>query len=394
MTIEELEILCEEQTQGQIDLNIERNHCDVALDKSLCHSALIATQVKYLQRSRGKLPSYYNARCIIPPRAFEQSSSEATAEVKRLEGESVLELTCGLGVDALSLSKRFKRVVTLERDEVLAEVAKENFRRLKATNIEVVNSSAEEYLSRCNDHFDWVYADPDRRSEDGRKMVLLEDCSPNILSLMDQIKRVSRAVMIKCSPLFDVDEAFRLFPRSTVEVVSLNDECKEVVISKIFNEQAQEKITATAIGRGEITLPREATKEIETPTYNPENYKYLLLPDVSIQKSRLARRHLNQTCDIWCDNGFGFADDQYLARLEKNHYLAVSQRIVWIGEYDPKRCSKELAARGIKRAEILKREFPHSVERITKQLKIKEGGRQRIALTTIVNRPIMVILEQ
>jgi len=60
----------------------------------------------------------------------------------------VLDLTCGLGADALFLSRRFRRVVTLERDATLARIAAENFARLGAGNIEVVCSSAEEYLTQ------------------------------------------------------------------------------------------------------------------------------------------------------------------------------------------------------------------------------------------------------
>ena len=54
-----------------IEENIERDPQRVALDKHVPHAALVATQVKYLQRARKKLPQLYEARCIIPPRAFE-----------------------------------------------------------------------------------------------------------------------------------------------------------------------------------------------------------------------------------------------------------------------------------------------------------------------------------
>ncbi len=385
ISLDDLHILCEEQTRDLIDQNIEREQTSVALDKSLCHRVLIAGQVKYLQRARLKLPSYYAARCIIPDRAFEQSSSEATAECKAMEGESLLELCCGLGVDTFALSKRFKRVVTLERDEVLAAVARENFQRLGCKNIEVVNCSAEEYLAGCEEHFDWVYADPDRRGSEGQKRVVLEGCSPNMLALRTDIERIAVKVTIKCSPLFDVDEAFRLYPGASVEVISLGGECKEVVI---YNDGAtQEMIGATAVGRGGVWLEREATTI--TPPSEPqmEQYEYLVIPDVALQKSRLARRVLGERCDIWSDNGYGFAMAEFA-----EHPLARAAQIEWMGEYHPKMFKKELAQRGIERAEILKKEFPQSVERITKQLKIREGGQQRLAFTTIRGREIAIIL--
>ncbi|MFI3305617.1 MAG: methyltransferase domain-containing protein [Rikenellaceae bacterium] len=393
ISTDDLHILCLSQTRELIEQNIEREHTAVALDKSLCHSALVASQVKYLQRARTKLPSFYAARCIIPDRAFEQSSSEAAAVTKRIKGESVLELTCGLGVDAFALSKRFDRVVTLECNEELAEVARENFRRLGADNIEVVTSRAEEYLARCREQFDWIYADPDRRSDDGRKVVVLEECSPNMLALRGAIARVSARVAIKCSPMFDVDEAFRLYPGSMVEILSVADECKELVIYTP-GADGREMIGATAVGRGEVWVDRAAGSAPHTPHFNPESYTHLLIPDVALQKGRIARRLLAEVCDIWSDNGYGLIDEARVANIEKNRHIARVEQIEWIGAYDTKPLRRILAERGIDRAQIMKRDFPHSVERITKQLKIREGGVRRVVFTTVASRQIAIILKE
>ncbi len=391
----ELELLKTEVVKDNIERNIERRHTDVALDKSLCHSALIATQIKYLQRAKSKLPHYFAARCIIPTRAFEQSSSEATAATKPLSGDSVLELTCGLGVDAVALSKKFKRVVTIERDELLAEVARENFKRLKISNIEVVNCAAEEYLKHSTERFDWIYVDPDRRGEDGKKRVLLEDCSPNILSLEADLKRVADNLAVKCSPIFDVDEAFRLYPGANVEVVSVGDECKEVNIYINRCGDQAERIGATAVGRGEVWLDRNNEHYPTAPQLTEyEDYKYLLIPDVALQKSRLARKVLGEICYIESDNGYGFTNEEYIKNRDEGRHIARVERVECILDYEPKKVRKELATRGITKAEILKREFPYSVAQITKQLKISEGGRQKIALTKLKNRLIILILSQ
>lgn len=147
MTPEQYRLLLTPEVRRTVEEQIGRDPAAIALDKRIPHAALIATQVKYLARARTKLPSYYEARCILPPLAFEQASSEACAARKSCSGERVLDLTCGLGVDALYLSKRFREVITLERDATLAAVAGENFRRLGATNIRVINSSAEAFLA-------------------------------------------------------------------------------------------------------------------------------------------------------------------------------------------------------------------------------------------------------
>ena len=79
MTREELSILLLPEVQQAIDENISRDAVQVALDGHIPHAREVATQVKYLQRARTKLPRLYDARAIIPARAFEQSSSEECA---------------------------------------------------------------------------------------------------------------------------------------------------------------------------------------------------------------------------------------------------------------------------------------------------------------------------
>ena len=126
LTKSDIELLRSEELRRAIDQNIERDPQRVALDKRVPYAALVATQVKYLQRARKKLPHLYEARCIIPPRAFEQSSSMESAERKAISGEKLLDLSCGLGIDVMAAARNFRRVVAVERDEVLAEVVRYN----------------------------------------------------------------------------------------------------------------------------------------------------------------------------------------------------------------------------------------------------------------------------
>ena len=368
----EYTLLLTDEVQRAIAANRGRDPLEVALDRNTPHARLVATQVKYLARAEAKLPSYAAAQCILPPLAFEQASSEACAAHKRIAGGAVLDLTCGLGADAFFLARRFRRVVTLERDQTLARIAAENFRRLGATNIEVVNTSAEAYLAQPGLHFDWVYADPDRRSGDGRKLVRLEDCSPDILSLMPLIGRTSGRLCVKNSPLFDIGEALRLFPGARVEAVSLGDECKEVVV---YDDGSGPLVTATALGRGSFSA---APGETAPPPgrFDPERYGYLVIPDVSLQKARLARIHLAGKADIWSDNGYGFAVE------EPEGVLGRTFAVESIEPYDPKRLKRELKGRG---AEVLKRDFPLAAEELMRRLGLHAGAGLRLAFTKIGN---------
>ncbi len=191
LTHEEYRLLCTEEVREAIRKNRQRDPLRVAMDRAIPEARLVATQLKYLERARTKLPSYAAAGCIITPRAFEQSSSEECAAHKPIEGARVLDLTCGLGVDARALAHRFRQVITLERNEVLAEVARENFRRLGVEHVTVLTTDAESYVATCEEHFDWIYADPDRRSETGQKLVRLEDCSPDVVALLPRLRQLS-----------------------------------------------------------------------------------------------------------------------------------------------------------------------------------------------------------
>ena len=372
ITIEQYKLLCDPEVRQAIAENISRDPLHIALDKRIVHAAEVATQVKYLDRARKKLPSYFEARCIIPSLAFEQSSSEDCAAHKPLAGGSVLDLTCGLGVDAFYLSQRFERVVTIERNEVLAEVARENFHRLGATNIEVVCADSAEYVATCTDHFDWCYADPDRRGAKGEKLVRLEDCSPNMVALMPRLQSIADRVCIKASPMFDVDEAFRLFGECSVEVCSLGDECKEVLI--YIGQNEKKTITATALGIGCYSEQQGASEEPALPQFRGEEYRWLVQPDVALQKCRLARRHLADKADIWSENGYGFATERPEGVIGRIY------EIEQIEPFDPKRLKREM--KGQKR-QIFKRDFPISTERLTAMTGLKEGGTKKIAFTTI-----------
>lgn len=373
MTTNDLELLRSEELRSAIERNLERDPAAVALDGSVPHASLVATQIKYLQRAKRKLPRLYEARCIIPPRAFEQSSSEECAERKRIEGGAVLDLTCGLGIDAIALSRRFERVVALERDEVLAEVVRYNISLLCVENVEVVTTSAEEYLSSCDDHFDWVYVDPDRRSDVGRKLVCLEDCSPNMVALMPAVRGVSERVAMKLSPMFDCDEAFRLFPSSEVEVVSLGGECKEL---NILTPAPRDMLRIAIVGQGEWLFERDRmAMEPSAGSFADGEWRYMIMPDVALQKARLAVAALSPYAAIWSNNGYAFMRELPSEPIPGRVYA-----IERVERYRPKELKRSLRGMGI---EISKRDTSLSVEGVRRALGVKAGSDMHIALTSI-----------
>lgn len=373
MTFEEFEILTSDEVLQAIEQRIECNPIDIALDKHLEHASAVATQVKRLQRARAKLPSYYAVRATLPPRAYEQSSSEQCAMHKQLTGVSVLDLTCGLGVDTLALSRKFSRVVSLERDPVLASVTRHNLKLLGAENVEVLCTSAEEYLATTTEHFDWIFADPDRRSERGEKMVLLEDCSPNMVALYPRLKEVADNICIKCSPLFDTAEAFRKFSNCSVETVSLGGECKEV---NIYIEGREPQLTATAIGVGSFTVEQKSLESYNfasLPT-SFDSYRYITLPDVALVHSRLTAAAFTGKADIWSNSGVALSIEPQQDVVGRTFGI---DAIYEIGNKELKKILKG------QRIEIFRRDFPLSNSEICRKFSVKEGADSRWCFTRI-----------
>lgn len=393
MTHDEFTLLCRHEVRQAIDDNRRRNAADVALDRRIPHAREVATQVKYLARAEQKLPSYAAAGCILPPRAFEQSSGEACAMHKHGSGNTALDLTCGLGVDSFGLSKRFAHVIAVERDKVLADVARENFRRLGIANVEVVCATAEDFVDEClrnGQRFDMVFADPDRRSDNGRKMVCTQDCSPDIAALLPSLRRLAPTCGFKLSPLFDIDEAFRIFGDVTVETVSFGGECKEV---NVFDDGSRcARITATALHRNgssdEVSFLRsDSASELCSAPLIADSIRALGIPDPALQKARLVSRALRGRADVRSENGFAYS-------AEENPSDAVGGLCRWyavesIRPYSPRHLRRELGGCGV---ELLKRDSSLSIQSIRRECHLREGQDLLAAVTRIGNENLFIRL--
>lgn len=376
MTHSDTELLKSDELRTAVEQNIGRNPLDIALDSHLPHARLVADQVKALQRAARKLPTYFAARALMTARAYEQSSSEACASRRALEGDSLLDLTFGLGVDSVMLSRKFRRVVALERDAALAAVARENLRRMHIDNIEVVCTSAEEYLATTDEQFEWCMADPDRRDEQGSRKVLLEECSPNVVALRDTIAAHARKLCIKCSPLFDVGEAERLFGDCFVESVSVGGECKEV---NIYIGDDRSGIAAEVCGEQPVACSRQEWHE---QTFSPlpqsfdeiAKHRYMTLPDAALQHSRLVAQLRKEGAEVWSNEGVALSAEPLTRGVGR------CAEIVKICEFSPRQLKSELKG---ERLNIYRRAFPMSNQEIVRRLSVREGGNRNWCFTKI-----------
>ena len=221
---------------------------------------LAISTIEARKKLRRKVPEWYSCPSLVYPSALsaEQCSSSATARYKAsvarsiAGGGKIADLTGGIGIDSWAFAELFGEVLYNERESSLADAARQNFRTLGVGNIKVSSVDVTPLsLGNVLDGFDpdLVFIDPARRSSDGRKVFLLEDCSPDVLKLLPGLLFRCRHLLLKLSPMADIamaverlDRAWEEYLEKTsgtgwngnwvreVHVVSYGGECKELLV--------------------------------------------------------------------------------------------------------------------------------------------------------------------
>jgi len=182
-----------------------------------------------------KVPSWFShPDLLFPfPTALEQCSSEATAIYKQrfiTEGARVADLTAGLGVDSYFLSKKASTVDCFEHNHILSDATRQNFITLEAANIHITEGDSTTLL-HSSEKYDLIYLDPDRRSSTGSRLYSVKECEPDITAVKDDLFRRTDRILVKVSPMADITALIRLLPEtSQIHVISVADECKEVLL--------------------------------------------------------------------------------------------------------------------------------------------------------------------
>lgn len=109
----------------------------------------------------GALTYAYDARCFFQanrellPRLVERAVGVAT-------GEEAYDLYAGVGLFSLALAGRYRRVVAVEGDRVAVRFARNNARRNRVANLEVVGRAVETWVAGLPRHAARVLVDPPR----------------------------------------------------------------------------------------------------------------------------------------------------------------------------------------------------------------------------------------
>ncbi|MFD2034203.1 class I SAM-dependent methyltransferase [Belliella marina] len=355
---------------------------------------LAIQQISARQKAKSKIPSWASNPNLLFPASIsmEQASSEETAKFKStlVNGESMVDLTGGFGVDTFFLSGNFEKATYCERQDELARIAHHNFEQLSPNKFTVVNGDSLEFLSSYQETFDLIYVDPARRGGANQKLYKLADCEPDVVRYWDLMKSKANAVLIKASPMLDIKQALIEIPEvQEIWTISVRNEVKEILLLwKKTVEDVQRKIHCMDLhpdgGRSfSFTFEEEEKSESNFGSIG----QYLIEPMGSILKAGAFKV-------------FGVKFD--LKKLHPNSHLYTSQHLpksqipgrvfrVIQEISNPKKELKHLVPTG--KVNVITRNYILSADEFKKKYKLRDGGSQFLIGTKAGGKYTLLLAE-
>ncbi len=373
-------------TEEELQFIAKHEHmklADIALQKNKYNSLRfdrVLQQINGRQKAKKKLPAWYTNEKIIYPAAIslEQCSSVETAKFKAdlLSGNTIIDLTGGMGIDIYYLSKNFKKAIYCEIQEELAEITRYNFDQLGA-NITTYSGNGLSYLQSAQETIDCIYLDPARRDNLNKKVFQLEDCTPNIIELENDLVSYADTVMVKCAPMLDINLALNQLKQiQKLFIVSLNNECKELLF--LLKKEKTEQVTISCINITSKNIEKlDFYKKEESEciaNLGPLN-QYIYLPNASILKAGAFKLiSIKYPVKKLAQNSHLYTSDEIIKDFPGRIFKVITQV-----KGNQKKVKKYF--KGLKR-ELISRNYPLTTNQIKEKLHITTGSNSDYVIFT------------
>ena len=372
------------EVQNYINANLETDLHSLLLKKSPFSEVSMqemVQQIKGKKVAQRKFPFLLKENIVFPPNLnLEQASSQSTAEFKadNLNGKKFLDLTCGFGIDAYFLSQNFGEITLVEKNPELLDLVKHNWKILnkKAT---FVNENLEHFLAKNSERFDVIYLDPARRDSEKNKKFLLEDLSPNLLEIQDQLLEISSQIIIKLSPLIDISYLISVLKNvAKIQIIAVRNEVKELIV---FLEKARKgddvEISCINLESDDAEFAFQFKEEKTAVSAFSEPQQFLYIPNNAVLKSgafNLISQFFNGK--KLHPNTHFYTSDKRIERFPG--------RVLEINMIDSKHIRKG------EKYNIISKNYPLSPDEIKKKYKILDGGNCYLIFTQTQNRKIIL----
>ena len=260
----------------------------------------IALQVSLLPKMQRKVPHFLQGGGYVPHRVnFEQSSSELTARYKQqfvTEHDRVLDMTGGLGIDALAMASVAEGSLIYEIDPIMEQALTYNVHKLlQRDNVTVrCGDALAEIEASTLEEITLVYADPARRDMDNpnKRFISMEEYSPAPLEIIARLQELGYTgrLLLKLSPMLDIQWILEQLPHVyELHIVQLQDEVKELLVAISLRPQDVDvEVYLAVVDRfGEVSqwsFPYHALSSVRT-TYATKVEQYIYIPQPLLMKS-------------------------------------------------------------------------------------------------------------
>lgn len=345
-------------------------------------SGWVADQLVGRRKAKTKLPLWYAHEEVEYPHEvnLEQCSSERTARFKAAMLKDELksfgraaDLTAGFGVDSFYFGQIFDHVDCVEPDATLGAIAQHNHTVLgKNPGLAYHHCLAEEFLAAFGQDFDFVYVDPSRRSKTNRKVFKFKDCLPDVTRLVPAIFEMARVILIKSSPLIDLQAGQKELKNvARIFVVAVENECKEVLFLCKRDYEEEPGIVAINLqndyGSPEQRLLFHASDEATANAEFSVPLDFLYEPNAAILKAGAFKL----VAVKFGVKKIGVNTHLYTSRDRVRDFPGRTFRVRAIVKPEPK-IIREFFPEG--KANVFCRNFPQRPEELKKKLRLKDGG--------------------
>ena len=310
------------------------------------------------------------------------------------EGIAVADLTAGLGIDALHLSAKCTSFTAVEIDALKADALAYN---TQGTGIRVACDDCQLWIDKAaenGERYDMLFIDPARRATDGKRIFALSECQPDVTTMLHTMRNVSKALMVKASPMLDITHTASELPGAT-RIIALGTvtECKEldaiVDLTADCGEYTVEATTLTKDGASTFAFTPSQERNAAATYAMPQEGGYIYEAYPAVMKAA----------------PFNLLSQQFeIGKLHPNTHLYTSATLterqqefpgqIWRIErvlpYESKHIKR--LAKEYPQMQVATRNFDMQADALRKKLGIKDGGQLRLfAATAYPNKKIMIV---
>lgn len=312
---------------------------------------------------------------VLPSRLSVEQSTSARIALFHASlvsaSSSVLDMTAGLGIDAMMMARRGCDVVAVELNTCHAAALRHNLSSYD--NVEVVEGDSVAWLENSDRRFDVIFIDPARRGAGDIRVYNIRDCQPDLVEIMPMLRKHTGRVVAKLSPMLDVTQTLRdLADVRTLYIVGDNTECKEL-LADIQPDMADRDVEICVVGKSEFRFTLAEEQASMTRFGVPVTGDYIYEPSPAMMKAG-AFRLLCQRYDV---SALSANTHVYFSDVLHDDFPGHVYRADAVLSYSSS-VIKRFAVNYPDVNEVAVRNFDMTAEALRTKLKVRKTGNRRV----------------